>query len=102
VCDAWPVGGRYEQLVHSNPENASYYADLEATASPPLVSEEERCAFYKAYETKYPYAHVPRRAPLFFTSGALFETHLTQSVPCASTQSTRRRKKERKEEKGDS
>ena len=64
-----------------NPENHSYYHQLEVARS--LKTETERLSLYEEYQSKFPRATVPKRLPLNFLTGELFDTHLYKYVVAA-------------------
>merc|ERR1719204_480309 len=83
----------YRDLVKRNPENGSYYEGIEkclAAKSPDgKLDETERLDMYLKYRKKYPHAETPRRSPLKFCTGDVFEKFadeylrnaLTKGVP---------------------
>ena len=67
------------RMLKENREHEQLYAQLELClglndSSP----EEERLKMYSAILAEFPKAHAPKRLPLFFTSGALFEKLLDE------------------------
>ncbi|MCL4127711.1 UNVERIFIED_CONTAM: hypothetical protein GTU68_030789 [Idotea baltica] len=61
----------YRGLVARNPENRSYYLQLEVALK--LESEEEKLKLYEEMKEKYPKAHVPKRLPLNYATGERLE-----------------------------
>lgn len=64
----------YRELAKQNPENESYYHQIEKclgyTNSTP---EDERLTLYTQTLEAFPKCHAAKRLPLFFATGALFE-----------------------------
>jgi peptide alpha-N-acetyltransferase len=60
----------YHQLLDRNPENYSYYENLERCLDLPKV--EDRLALYEVLKGEYPRSHVCRKIPLKFIQGPKF------------------------------
>jgi len=71
----------YQDLLNRNPENHEYYQQLEVARN--LDTEEAKLAMYEDYQTKFPRAAAPKRLPLNFLTGDLFDKHLNKYVTAA-------------------
>ena len=65
----------YEQLLHSNPDNAAYYRNLEK-AMDIENDKDKKLELYRLYELKFPRSTLPRRLPLNCTTGDQFLFYL--------------------------
>lgn len=71
----------YVDLLKRNQENHEYYHQLEASRKAKTI--DERMAIYMEYQEKYPRAQAPKKLPLFFLTGARFESKLTNYMKAA-------------------
>lgn len=69
----------YRDLIKRNPNNASYYSDLEAILEI-SGSKSQRATFYRSLAKKYPTAEVPKLVPLSFLQGDELHAHLKDYV----------------------
>jgi len=67
------------RMITENREHEALYAQLEqCTGLDDSSPEEERLKMYTDILAEHPRAHAPKRLPLFFTNGALFERLLDE------------------------
>lgn len=66
----------FENLLERNPENWAYYEGLERSSL--AESEADRLAIYTTYTSKYPRAAAPKRLPLKFVTGEVFDRMLNE------------------------